>query len=277
MRHFNFQGNSGMRVELMERNTVRKTAYGCGSARLERQIHKQKLFSCGPLFENIRTPLVTRETKAHCFFSVEMEFIEAKDSVHFLVESGRSVLDAFASVINRFILSNVAKASQEDVTQQIALKVEDLAKRGVPARYIESTLALCPSSISVPVGPCHGDLTLSNILFTTDAIYLIDFLDPFIESPLQDVVKLQQDTYFGWSVDLYGAPFDQKKARIALCYLNDRIATAFASFDWYDKHYTLFQAMNLMRILPYCKCNASVSFVSGYLDRLLQLTPFDNG
>jgi len=33
--------------------------------------------------------------------------------------------------------------------------------------------------ITIPIGYCHGDLTLSNILLKEETYYLIDFLDSF--------------------------------------------------------------------------------------------------
>jgi len=40
----------------------------------------------------------------------------------------------------------------------------------------------------IPIGFCHGDLTLSNVIIS-DKIYLIDLHDPFMESPIQDVFQ----------------------------------------------------------------------------------------
>ena len=54
--------------------------------------------------------------------------------------------------------------------------------------------------LEIPSGPCHGDLTLSNIIVSrTSSLNLIDFLPTFIESPLWDIVKIYQDLKYGWS------------------------------------------------------------------------------
>ena len=54
--------------------------------------------------------------------------------------------------------------------------------------------------ITVSVGFCHGDLTFSNLLVNAKSrrIALFDFLDSFVESPLQDLAKLRQDTAYFW-------------------------------------------------------------------------------
>jgi hypothetical protein len=263
-------GHSGFSVELINENTVRKAAaHGAESERLRRQINKQITFQAASLQGRIRAPEVRRQIEASGAFSAEMEFVAGKDFVQFLTEANHDELDDFAKLMVDFIYDNLARSASRDVTGLIEEKAKELANRGVAHKYVEAALALCANPIRVPVGPCHGDLTFSNMLFKGKQLYLIDFLDPFVESPIQDVVKLRQDTHFGWSLDMYQADFDRTKTRIVLNYLDHLIEEAFAAFDWYANHYVLFQLMNLMRILPYCKnANAKV-IVMTHLDRLL--------
>ncbi|MBT0858600.1 phosphotransferase, partial [Campylobacter coli] len=81
-----------------------------------------------------------------------------------------------------------------------------------------------------PIGYCHGDLTFSNILFQNQNIVLIDFLDNFIETPLQDVVKLRQDTRHKWSLKMTHANYDEIKIRIILSYLDCYIHKYFLKY-----------------------------------------------
>lgn len=78
--------------------------------------------------------------------------------------------------------------------------------------------------IYLPIGACHGDFTLSNVLVLTPLsgdglplspraqtkdtfrIALIDFLDSFVESPLADMAKLCQDLKYGWTLRLLSTP-----------------------------------------------------------------------
>ena len=39
-------------------------------------------------------------------------------------------------------------------------------------------------------------------------LYLIDFLDSVIESPLFDIIKIRQDTYFNWTINICDFSFD---------------------------------------------------------------------
>ena len=50
-----------------------------------------------------------------------------------------------------------------------------------------------------PMGICHGDLTLSNMIIKDDKIYLIDFLKTYNESIVQDLSKIYQEFILGWS------------------------------------------------------------------------------
>lgn len=57
-----------------------------------------------------------------------------------------------------------------------------------------------PAELLFPIGPCHGDLTLGNVILDArSGVTLIDFLDTYLETPLQDIAKLKQDFVYGWS------------------------------------------------------------------------------
>jgi len=262
------KGNSGCEVTLVDESTVRKSATGADALRLARQIEKQIHFSANPPARDILAPKILRQHNTPDGLAVDMEFIAAKDFIQFLNESDRDAFDRFIASITRYIETNLAQSVERDTAPEFHRKLTDLAQQGVPSRHIAAARELCATPVIVPVGPCHGDLTLSNILFRSDQLYLIDFLDVFVESPLQDIVKLRQDTGFGWSLHLYVADFDLTKMRLALRYLDQQIAAAFASRAWYRKHYELFQLVNFMRILPYCKTPADTQLVLHTLDRL---------
>jgi len=263
------KGNSGFCVELVDESTVRKSAKGSGSLRLKRQIEKQILFHDTPREDSVRAPKVFRMEGGADQFQADMEFIAARDFIQFLSEADRRMLDGFLSAMIEFIRNNLALCSSMDVSEQIDAKLAELARSNVPETYIKAAARLCNSPVHVPVGPCHGDLTLSNILFKNTHLYLLDFLDCYVESPLQDIVKLRQDTLFAWSLQLYQAEFNRTKIQIILRYLDRRIDAAFLPDPWYRSHYELFQLVNLMRVIPYCKDGATTALVTEGLDRLL--------
>jgi len=55
--------------------------------------------------------------------------------------------------------------------------------------------------LDVPVGFCHGDFTLSNMLFLENGkLGLVDWHDTFFESPFQDIGKMFQEFVLKWSM-----------------------------------------------------------------------------
>lgn len=98
-------------------------------------------------------------------------------------------------------------------------------------------------------GKCHGDLTLSNIIVNSDLkkITLIDFLETFNESPLQDVCKLIQDLRLYWSSRRFNNT-NMLRAKIFCDNLNPfELIKKPALYKILD----LEMSMTLLRILPY--------------------------
>lgn len=103
---------------------------------------------------------------------------------------------------------------------------------------------------------CHGDFTMSNILWLPDSgkFALIDSHDVFFHSIMQDIVKLRQDTIYGWSLSQMQEirTVDEKKIRTVLKYIDKKVMTYICGeYDWIKKDYRYFQAFNLARLLPY--------------------------
>jgi len=269
------KGNSGFGVELLDELTVRKSIAGAGTARLQKQIEKQTAFHSRLTTGPIRVPRVLQTVAQPGKFHADMEFIVARDFVQFLSEADRLQLEDFLDVIGTFIEDNLRLAKLTEVSGAVREKVAELDGRGVPQVFLTAAQARCQQPVHVPVGNCHGDLTLSNILFKNQQLYLIDFLDCFVESPLQDIVKLRQDTFFSWSLALYQAEFNAPRVQIALRYLDQKIASQFARYDWYREHYVLFQLVNLMRVLPYCAERKTTELVTAGLNQLLHLPSGD--
>lgn len=264
------KGHSGFGIELVDERTIRKSANSAGASRLERQIEKQARFHQGRQHYRVRTPKIFRTERKADSFHADMEFIVAKDFIQFLSEADRRSLDGFLATITEFIRRNLQRSEVVDVSAQVLEKLAELAAKNVPAKYIEAARGQCARPMRIPVGPCHGDLTLSNILFKGDSLYLLDFLDGYVESPLQDIVKLRQDTRFGWSLELYQADFNRPKIQIALRYLDQKLEAAFRSDEWHALHCELFQLVNLMRVLPYCTEPNTAALITGSLDQLLK-------
>jgi len=108
----------------------------------------------------------------------------------------------------------------------------------------------------IPIGICHGDFTFANMLFS-NKIGLIDFLDSFIETPLWDIGKLLQELRLKWSYLMCKEKVDKTKIQIAYAYMNKILDKKIKEFELMynidDEILTIFYAITLLRILPYCK------------------------
>ena len=148
------------------------------------------------------------------------------------------------------------------------------------ARKSGMDFAICAAIVCVACGECrlrfgicgcvcHGDLTLSNILFNGNNYYLIDFLDSFIETPLMDIVKLRQDTAYLWSPLMYTGTYDVTRLNIICNKIDRDLDKYFSQYEWYRRYYDMFQLLNFFRILQYAKEEKVVSYLKMALNRIL--------
>ena len=98
-------------------------------------------------------------------------------------------------------------------------------------------------------GSCHGDLTLSNIIINGDEkkIILLDFLNTFKETPLQDICKLVQDLRLYWSSRRLNKT-NMLRAKIFCDNINPFLSIKKTPFY---EILDLEMSMTLLRILPY--------------------------
>ena len=151
------------------------------------------------------------------------------------------------------------------VSKKILLdKIESLS----PTTYYMSEIFFIGQVIEqvemhIPQTFCHGDLTFTNIIFHQNRLYFIDFLDCFIDSFLSDLVKLKQDLWHHWSLEVQ----DVKSLRIRQIY----------SFLWskieerYDKYvnsceFAVLDCMNTLRLEPYLTNDHQRSIMKRMLD-----------
>ena len=99
---------------------------------------------------------------------------------------------------------------------------------------------------------CHGDLTVSNILFHPRKIYLIDFLDSYIDTFIIDLIKLKQDLYYHWILKVNNI----SNLRITQSFncIWDYIETKYNHYLDTDIFHVL-EILNFLRIEPYLTNN----------------------
>tara|TARA_Y100001958_G_C21219611_1_gene545002 strand:+ start:68 stop:1699 length:1632 start_codon:yes stop_codon:yes gene_type:complete len=272
-------GHSNFHVHILHLNN---TYFFCKSStnyedsiRLSRQIQKQtqyrNLFQF--LIPEVFYEVPKTNTKIDQRYFLMKYLNNSITCFQYLIENSHSVLDTIFSfiinVIDTFIhhsiyihvdreilldkllniktnLTKIKSVFHQEEYEFLQKKIQNLENQ---------TDNVC--KVAIPVGYCHGDLTLSNMLFDLmkHDIYLIDFLDSFVETPLFDIIKIRQDTKNFWSLNMIKQTIDQNKVRIALHHLDNKIDTYFQKYEFYNNNsvYEYFETLNHLRVLQYCK------------------------
>lgn len=232
--------------------------------RLYQQALKQKKAS-ETNFQFICIPEILNITKSDTEMVIQMEYVYSKNFVDYFENAGFEQVNYFVKAIDIFLKSEIERSEMQDLQSSIVLeKFADVKKKTLDNSFTEgredvkdilerseNQFNLLPTTISMPVGICHGDLTLSNILFNGNNYFLIDFLDSFIESPLLDMVKIRQDTAHHWSPLMYVGEYDKTRFNIIASKIDAELDAFFLQYEWYQKYYDTFQLMNLLRVLQY--------------------------
>jgi len=233
--------------------------------RLERQSTKQEMFSKNVKINDIAVPNVLKRKSHSEGFYFEMDYIRSLDCISFFNICTTKELERFVSKISELIRKEIFLSSHESFPEDVFLEKYNSVKRAIHSSECSSLFKNFEDKINqiflnmpneyIPVGICHGDLTLSNILIRKNDqnIFLIDFLDSFIESPLIDMVKIRQDTRHMWTVSSYGGSLDKSKFSILMKHMDKMFEEEFKKYDFYKYFYNSFQIMNFLRILPYVK------------------------
>jgi hypothetical protein len=124
-----------------------------------------------------------------------------------------------------------------------------------------------PNLIMVPVGICHGDLTLGNLIYHRNKkIILIDFLHTYLESPLQDVAKLNQEFKYCWSFRKSPEPL-RLKGKIFLASARPQKLEDLCSK--YSIQNSIFEMLNLLRIAPYLRDDLTAEWLVDSLEKFI--------
>lgn len=281
------KGHSGCKVEVLRSEqalVVRKSTMDkCYIPRLKQQAEKQKKYLSNNDLGFIRVPQVLNETSREDYYYFEMEFFLSSDYISYLQTSCKKDIDIIVERLITFIDDNIKKCDQVaiDALKILLVKYNDVKKTisgneklgelsPMLFKELDHVFYSLKQPMNIPIGYCHGDLTFSNILFdkSNRNIVLIDFLDSFIETPLQDIVKIRQDTKYNWSLNLYEKKYDKTRILIIMKYIDDKIDMYFKKYAFYNNYYLIFQLMNFVRILQYAQDIKIVCFLERTIYKL---------
>lgn len=254
--------------------------------RLDKQIQKQIYIYNNNFLKicNCKIPKIYNKLETEENITYVMEYIKySTNLIDFLVKDNNikinwlcqhiiNIIDAYIDKCNMiYIDKNTLNQKNESIRKYIynnSLLVDSIPILEKYIDYIEK----CSEYIShtrIPIGICHGDMTFSNILIDINnmQLYMVDFLDSFIETPIIDIIKVRQDTCFYWTMNLCNFEYDKNKIIIILDYIDNVIDSYFKKYKWYRDTYDYFQIMNILRVIQYCKEHHIKNVLINYLKR----------
>lgn len=272
------RGNSGCLVEVIKDYVRKSTEDISYIPRLKRQASKQEYFYKKNKIDSIKTPKIQGIHENDHLFSFDMDFCLAQNCIEFFQQASKYQIDFFFHNILEFLTTEINDSTFGIVDSTILIEKYRKTKENLGDynkdlfQQIDEKLLNLKESINIPLGSCHGDLTISNILVNCkkSELIFIDFLDTFLESPIQDMVKLRQDTKFCWSLNLYTEKFDKQKLQIIMSYLDEKFHKVFQKYEFYNRYYEIFQILNLVRVLNYTKKEENVKLLENSLLDLLK-------
>lgn len=246
--------------------------------RLLRQAEKQIEFYSKDI-ENIGCPCV-RSIKKGEIFSFEMDYISGSNYLDFLGYASPEYIDFFADSIVKYF-KEVRKSGSgfyksDEFRKACLSKLESLS---FFSEYREFSKYLAEKIESTDFSQvdktfCHGDLTLSNILFTTETIFFLDFLDSFVESWLVDLAKLKQDLFYLWSLSRERDNLDLRSAQVSL-HIWDILVSEYRDVVNSDE-FKIIESINFLRILPYIKSRKDLSILKSIIEKTPLYEEFNN-
>ena len=245
-------GHSGATI-VIDKNVV----YKRGSSRLLGQLVKQNEFFsfCQRQQPVCQTVLAqTEDSDDDTRVCISMPYINAFSFPEIGLPE-LSVVMKWASTINNylhFVMERATLRQFSTLRPVFQQKLESLSGSLSPsvASVMNSCLMAIDEDLWVPCGFCHGDFTYANMLVNSiNEIFLVDFLDSFFESPLQDLSKLRQDLVYHFCEHL-----DPSYAKVEMRLLSFMLTKTIQEewMEWWDSPLMkLVDMFTLARIIPY--------------------------
>ena len=120
------------------------------------------------------------------------------------------------------------------------------------------------------VTPCHGDMTLENIIIKDGRLYLIDFLDSFYDCWIMDAAALLQDVQVMWS---YRQARQDINTAIRLMIFRDIMIDMIREHAGEDFVQEIYYALllKLLRIYPYTSDEFTLSFLDNRIEAVIKV------
>ena len=281
MNFTNLGGNSGCKIFLAEDSNnhsifVRKISADVSyNSRLELQARKQMDFksdsaSAPEIYAMGYTP--------QGLFYFDMEYIRGITLAEYMKTIHVSSIHGIAEAVMDCIIPSGNKGSNADI-QAFTEKITSLQDRlsGMNNTVIDRAVNLlsCHDWNNFYATPCHGDLTLENIIVKNGRLYLIDFLDSFYDCWMIDAATLFQDSWLMWS---YRNEAQDINTVIRLIVfrdiMEDMITEKAGSNITREIYFALL--LKLIRIYPYAKDKITLNFLDSKTRAVLRILDYED-
>lgn len=258
------QGHSGFSLNVFQKNDkyvfVKRTTENI--QRLKKQCEKQRKFyqkvnNSLYIKHLFKVPQVINKVENNNMYSFSMKFYNGRNILSELEYNGYTrlnhILGCLFSFIKWEIKQSILSPLDSEVFKQKAYDIQKKTNNDVSTiteKIIDWSEEL--DGISIPIGNCHGDFTMSNMIFS-DKIILIDFLDSFLESPLQDIGKLLQEVDLRWSLKMRSGKYDALKIKIGYEFLRKKTYEEIEKINLDMRVINLFRLATQARLFPYIK------------------------
>lgn len=250
-------GISGCKIEYSGDRVIKTSPSVFYNERLRNQIEKQRYFYHTFKIQGIHVPYIYEFRDEWDYrqelFSANMQKINGGSWFEFLNYSDVSEINLFYKTISLYFEVIAAKStntySNLEAERLILAKLRSLKFKSKYPEFIEYLIKQAKvSDLSLPTSFCHGDLTLSNMIFSRNELYLIDFLDCFISSYYMDIIKLRQDIHYGWCLKFNAS--NSIRLKCIFENLDEKLSNDFHS-EIKSNAFHFLEAINILRIEPY--------------------------
>jgi len=248
-------GQSGdlVNYEVLDGKVFVTKRAGSDSSRLHAQYLKQRSF---PSSVHIQIPKIIFPWNGEAF---SMEYVPSMPlgkyfqtaSVSELANCGDKIVSFIKDQIAKSQISNTPLNHDLDLLEKIKnMKTSLTGSNHKIVQRAAEILELWSSSIPQLIGPNHGDFSFENILINprSNEVWLVDFLDSPIESPLLDIGRILIDSEHGW----WGSGiYPLASEKIAGNFLGMRIRTECELIGITSSQLSFFKMFTALRIIPY--------------------------
>jgi hypothetical protein len=207
-----------------------------------------------------------------------MPYIDGLSGADFAIHGDREIAKILSLSINQIIIDSLLKSKQDLVNKNIFMrkidevncKIKNRTLRKLSEKIYSDLQKITDERIEFPIGQCHGDLTLSNIICSRyQGIKLIDFLSIYLESPLQDVSKIIQEYHYGWSFRYLPTSIKIKGKLFLSASLPDVVQMISVK---YKPQIEILTRLTLLRIAPYLKDEITEVWLINSLSNYIEIT-----